>query len=116
MKAYNHFIRTYEAMYEKAVLALTKDEDSLFSFYDFPAQHWTHIRTTNPIESTFATVRLRTKRTKRVWEQGKPHYQWYGNYASKQRKNGINLEGVNTCLKYWKGYSVKMGYSMRRFS
>jgi len=64
MKAYNHFIRTYEAKYEKAVLALAKDEDSLFSFYDFPAKHWTHIRTTNPIESTFATVRLRTKRTK----------------------------------------------------
>ena len=64
MKAYNHFIDTYEAKYEKAVLALTKDKDSLFSFYDFPAMHWTHIRTTNPIESTFATVRLRTKRTK----------------------------------------------------
>jgi putative transposase len=64
MKAYNHFISTYEAKYEKAVLTLTKDKDSLFSFYDFPAKHWTHIRTTNPIESTFATVRLRTKRTK----------------------------------------------------
>ena len=64
LKAYNHFIKTYEDKYEKAVLTLTKDKDSLFSFYDFPGKHWSHIRTTNPIESTFATVRLRTKRTK----------------------------------------------------
>jgi putative transposase len=64
MKAFDHFVSTYGDKYEKAVLTLTKDKDSLFSFYDFPGKHWTHIRTTNPIESTFATVRLRTKRTK----------------------------------------------------
>ena len=63
-EAYDLFIKTFEAKYPKAVACLTKDEDSLFSFYSFPAQHWKHIRTTNPIESTFATVRLRTKRTK----------------------------------------------------
>lgn len=63
-KAYKHFVETYEAKYPKAVGCLTKDEDDLFSFYSFPGIHWTHIRTTNPIESTFATVRLRTKRTK----------------------------------------------------
>jgi transposase-like protein len=48
----------------KAVECLTKDFDDLFAFYDFPAEHWCHIRTTNPIESTFATVRLRHRRTK----------------------------------------------------
>lgn len=62
--AYKHFVSTYESKYPKAVSCLTKDEDDLFSFYSFPGIHWTHIRTTNPIESTFATVRLRTKRTK----------------------------------------------------
>ncbi len=54
----------YEAKYSKAVECLTKDRDVLLAFYDFPAEHWGHLRTTNPIESTFATVRLRTKRTK----------------------------------------------------
>ena len=61
---YHLFIKTFEDKYPKAVKCLTKDFDQLFSFYDFPAAHWQHIRTTNPIESTFATIRLRTKRTK----------------------------------------------------
>ena len=64
LKAYEHFIKVYEAKYPQAVKTLVKDEEDLFSFYNFPARHWIHIRTTNPIESTFATVRLRTKKTK----------------------------------------------------
>lgn len=64
MKAYRHFLSLYEVKYDRACACLRKDEASLFSFYDFPAEHWVHIRSTNPIESTFATVRLRTKRTK----------------------------------------------------
>jgi putative transposase len=63
-KAFDQFVATYEAKYPKAVECLTKDRDVLLTFYDFPAEHWIHLRTTNPIESTFATVRLRTKRTK----------------------------------------------------
>jgi putative transposase len=63
-KAYEHFVETYEAKYPKAVECLTKDKDVLFTFYNFPAVHWIHIRTTNPIESTFATVRNRTRSTK----------------------------------------------------
>ena len=63
-KAFDLFVATYEAKYSKAVDCLTKDRDVLLTFYDFPAEHWIHVRTTNPIESTFATVRLRTKRTK----------------------------------------------------
>jgi putative transposase len=63
-KAFDLFAATYEAKYPKAVECLTKDRDVLLTFYDFPAEHWIHLRTTNPIESTFATVRLRTKRTK----------------------------------------------------
>jgi len=64
LKAYERFVHLYKAKYPAACECLTKDKDVLFTFYDFPAEHWRHLRTTNPIESTFATVRLRTKRTK----------------------------------------------------
>jgi len=63
-KAFDRFIATFEAKYPKATECLAKDRDVLLTFYDFPAEHWIHLRTTNPIESTFATVRLRTRRTK----------------------------------------------------
>jgi len=63
-EAFDLFLKTYEAKYPKAAECLEKDRDELLAFYDFPAEHWKHLRTTNPIESTFATVRLRTKRTK----------------------------------------------------
>ena len=63
-KAFDLFVETFEAKYPKAAECLEKDRDVLLTFYDFPAEHWIHIRTTNPIESTFATVRLRTRRTK----------------------------------------------------
>jgi putative transposase len=66
LSAYDQFISSYEAKYPKAVDCLQKDKERLFTFYDFPAKHWSHLRSTNPIESTFATVRLRTKRTKRL--------------------------------------------------
>lgn len=62
--AFDLFVATYQAKYPKAVECLVKDREVLLTFYDFPAEHWIHLRTTNPIESTFATVRLRTKRTK----------------------------------------------------
>lgn len=64
IKAMELFTATYKDKYPKAVECLIKDSDELLSFYDFPAIHWQHIRTTNPIESTFATVRHRTKRSK----------------------------------------------------
>ena len=63
-EAYDEFTSRYQAKYPKAVACLTRDEDVLFTFYDFPAEHWIHLRTTNPIESTFATVRHRTRQTK----------------------------------------------------
>ena len=63
-EAFDLFVSTFEAKYPKAVACLTKDRDDLLAFYDFPAEHWIHLRTTNPIESMFATVRLRTKKTK----------------------------------------------------
>jgi putative transposase len=63
-QAFDLFVETFKAKYAKAVECLVKDRDVLLRFYDFPAEHWVHLRTTNPIESTFATVRLRTRRTK----------------------------------------------------
>jgi len=62
--AFDAFIESYSVKYEKAADCLEKDRDALLAFYDFPAEHWKHLRTTNPIESTFATVRHRTIRAK----------------------------------------------------
>jgi putative transposase len=64
IKAMEKFAATYQAKYPKAVECLLKDKEELLAFYDFPAEHWQHLRTSNPIESTFATVRLRTSKTK----------------------------------------------------
>lgn len=63
-KAFDLFVRIYEAKYAKATECLAKDRQELLTFYDFPAEHWVHLRTTNVIESVFATVRLRTDKTK----------------------------------------------------
>lgn len=62
--AFDLFVETYGVKYERAVGKLIKDRDVLLTFFDFPAEHWKHIRTTNPIESVFATVRNRTRKTK----------------------------------------------------
>ena len=63
-KAFDSTLRRFRDKYPKAMENLEKDRDELLAFYDFPAIHWIHLRTTNPIESTFATVRLRTKRSR----------------------------------------------------
>ena len=62
--AFDLFVDAYGAKYDKAAACLVRDRETLLAFYDFPAEHWKHVRTTNPVESTFATVRLRTTRTK----------------------------------------------------
>ena len=64
LEAYEGFLKHYTAKYPTACKCLEKDKEQLFNFYDFPAEHWIHIRTTNPIESTFATVRHRSRQTK----------------------------------------------------
>ena len=63
-RAFLAFQKRFEAKYPKATDCLVKDKDEMLAFYDYPAEHWVHIRTTNPIESMFATVRLRTNKTK----------------------------------------------------
>ena len=67
--AFDQFVTTYHAKYPKASDCLQKDRTPLLAFYDFPADHWVHLRTTNPIESTFATIRHRTKRVKGAFSQ-----------------------------------------------
>jgi len=64
LKAFDDFVELFEAKYPKATHCLLKDKDQMLRFYDFPAEHWRHIRSTNVIEFTFATVRLRTYKTK----------------------------------------------------
>ena len=63
-RAFDAFVETYQAKYPKATQCLAKGRETLLTFYDYPAEHWRHIRTTNPIESTFATIRLRHRKTK----------------------------------------------------
>lgn len=63
-KAFDLFLDTFEAKYPQAATCLEKDRTELLAFYDFPAENWCHIRTTNPIESTFATIRLRQRKTR----------------------------------------------------
>jgi len=63
-EAFDHFLETFNGKYPAATTCLAKDRDALLAFYDFPAEHWIHLRTSNPIESTFASVRLRTAKTK----------------------------------------------------
>jgi putative transposase len=64
VKAFEEFLEKYEAKYPQACECLKKDREVLLTFYDFPAEHWSHLRTTNPIESTFSTIRLRHRKTK----------------------------------------------------
>ncbi len=63
-RAFAAFLTAYAPKYPKAAECLVKDQEALLAFYDFPAEHWHHLRTTNPIESTFASVRLRTAKTR----------------------------------------------------
>ena len=110
-KAFDLFVKTYEPKYPKAALCLEKDRDELMAFYDFPAQHWQSIRTSNPIESTFGTIRHRTKRSKGcLTRDGMLHMMFkLGQCAQKnwRRQRGFNyLEKVITGVKFRDGIEV----------
>jgi len=85
-KAFDNALECYDTKYPKAMECLRKDRDELLAFYDFPAEHWVHIRTTNPIESTFATVRLRSKRSKNCGSRDTTLAMVYKLMESAQRK------------------------------
>ena len=102
LKAYGHFVNVFEDKYPGAVKCLTKDKEDLFTFYDFPASHWIHIRTTNPIESTFATVRLRTKKTKGCGSRIATLTMVF-KLAQEASKNWLRLKGYKLILKVLDG-------------
>jgi transposase-like protein len=92
------FAETYGVKYDKAVECLIKDRQAMLAFYDFPAEHWKHLRTSNPIESTFATVRHRTVRTK-GWLSNKTALAMIFKLAQAAEKSWRRLDGHNQLPK-----------------
>jgi len=110
-KAFDLFVKMYEPKYPKAAICLQKDREELIAFFDFPAQHWQSIRTSNPIESTFGTIRHRTKRSKGCLSRdGMLHMMFkLGQCAEKKwrRLRGFNyLTKVITGVKFKDGVEV----------
>ena len=93
--AFDTFLETYGAKYPKAADCLKKDREELLAFYDFPAEQWAHLRTTNRIESTFATVRLRTAKTRGCLSR-RPCSPWSFACRSQLRNDGAACEDSNT--------------------
>ena len=107
-KAFDFFVEAYGVKYHKAVERLVKDRDHLLSFYDFPAEHWKHIRTTNPIESTFATVRQRTAKTKGCLSRKTALAMTFKLILSAKRK-WRRLDGSNQLAEIIEGAPVRDG-------
>ena len=102
------FAAKYGAKYEKAVTCLVKDRDALLTFYDFPAEHWDHLRTSNPIESVFATVRHRTVRTKGALSQDTARLMVFKLVMAAAR-TWRRLKGENQLPKVIEGVTFKDG-------
>ena len=108
IKAFDLFVKTYEAKYPKATLCLQKDREELMAFFDFPALHWQSIRTTNPIESAFATIRHRTKRSKGCLSRdGMLHMMFKLGQCAEQ--NWTKLRGFGYLAKVITGVTFKDG-------
>jgi putative transposase len=102
------FAAKYGAKYEKALTGLTKDQDALLTFYDFPAEHWDHLRTSNPIESVFATVRHRTVRTKGALSQDTARLMVF-KLVMAAAKTWRRLKGKNQLPKVVQGVTFRNG-------
>ena len=102
------FADKYAAKYEKAVTCLVKDRDALLTFYDFPAEHWDHLRTSNPIESVFATVRHRTVRTKGALSQDTARLMVF-KLVMAAAKTWRKLKGENQLPKVVQGVTFRNG-------
>jgi transposase-like protein len=111
--AFDFFVEAYGAKYDRAVGKLTKDRDVLLTFYDFPAEHWKHIRTTNPIESTFATVRHRTKKTKGCLSR-KTALAMTFRLMMSAKKKWRKLDGANRMPEIIKGVAFKDGIKQEK--
>jgi len=101
------FANKYGAKYDKAVACLTKDREALLAFFDFPAEHWDHLRTSNPIESVFATVRHRTVRTKGALSAKTAKLMVFQT-CQRCRKNMGRLKGENQLPKSSRASNSKM--------
>ena len=106
--AFDLFVETYGVKYENAVEKLVKDRRELMAFYDFPAEHWKHIRTTNPIESVFATVRNRTRKTKGCLSR-KTALAMVFKLMMSAKKKWRKLSGVNRLPEVIQGVEFKDG-------
>src|ERR687894_1612045 len=102
------FAEKYAAKYEEATTCLTKDREALLAFYDFPAEHWDHLRTSNPIESVFATVRHRTVRTKGALSQDNARLMVF-KLVMAAAKTWRRLKGENQLPKVVQGVTFKNG-------
>ena len=102
LEAYDAFMTLYGAKYPNACMCLHKDKAVLFTFYDFPAEHWKHLRTTNPIESTFATVRHRTRQTKGCGSREATLMMVY-KLAREAEKHWRRLDGYKLVMKVLTG-------------
>ena len=107
-RAFDLFIKTYEAKYPKATTCLQKDREELLTFYEFPATHWQSLRTSNPIESTFGTIRHRTKRSKGcLTRDGMLHMMFKLSQCAE--KNWRRLRGFDYLAKVIAGRQFKDG-------
>jgi putative transposase len=111
--AFDAFVETWSPKYEKAVECLSKDRDALLAFYDFPAEHWKHLRTSNPIESSFATVRHRTVRSKGCLSNKTALAMIY-KLAEAAEKNWRRLDGHNQLPKIILGVKFTDGIEVVR--
>jgi len=102
------FAEKYGTKYDKAVTCLIKDRDALLTFYDFPAEHWDHLRTSNPIESVFATVRHRTVRTKGALSQDTARLMVF-KLVMAAAKTWRRLKGENQLHKVVHGVTFRNG-------
>lgn len=106
--AFDRFEKTYEPKYPKAVQCLQKDREELMAFYDFPARHWQSLRTTNPIESTFGTIRHRTKRSKGCLSRDSMLHMIY-KLGQCAQKNWRRQRGFNYLAKVVQGVKFRDG-------
>lgn len=113
LKAFTRFLSLYDAKYPKACECLRKDKDRLFSFYDFPAEHWQHIRTTNPIESTFATIRHRSEQTKGCGSR-KAVLSMVFKLGMSAEKHWKKLKGYKLISKMLEGVQYKDGIEVKK--
>jgi transposase-like protein len=114
-KAFDFFIEVYGAKFDKAVERLVKDRERLLTFFEFPAEHWKHIRTTNPIESTFATVRLRTVKTKGCLSRKTALAMVFKLILSARRK-WRKLDGSNQLAEIIEGAPFKDGIKQIKYA